>query len=161
MAVIERSSPALPPPEPQATLPVMCALHLIAVDGEARTATVAIELPGATREVSADIDASVSLAVLHTALQRGERIICQQMEGGALTVIGALRTTATPGVDRGETFRLEADRVIVAAEHEIRLRAGDTSLMMRALGQIEVLGRDVTSRARGIHKLVGRVLKLN
>lgn len=110
--------------------------------------------------VEARLDPSVDLAVARTALARGERLIAQrEIEGWV--VLGALRTAATPGVDEGEEFVIKARRVAVEADHELSLVSGAASLVLRAFGQVETLAESITARASSVHKIIGRVIRLN
>lgn len=141
-------------PEPAAS--GMVAARIASLDEAARTAVLSI----GTRSVTASIDPSVDPAVLRTAIARGERVIAQP-EDGAFIVLGTLRTTATPGVDDIDDLTLRAKRVAIEAEHEIRLRSGSASLVLRARGYIESIASDITSRASSLHKIVGRMIRLN
>jgi hypothetical protein len=108
----------------------------------------------------ATVDAAVDDAVLHTARIRRERVLVQR-DGAELVVLGALRTAATPGVDEGDEFHIRARRVAITAAHELSFATGAASLVLRAVGHVETLAQDITSRASGVHKLVGRLIRLN
>ena len=56
---------------------------------------------------------------------------------------------------------VKARRVEVVSSHEISLVSGTAGIAIRALGQVETLARDITARASGIHKLIGRMIRLN
>ncbi|MEZ4300987.1 MAG: hypothetical protein R3B70_38990 [Polyangiaceae bacterium] len=146
---------AAPPASP---LPVsgMVAARIESIDEAARTAVLSV----GARSLTASIDPPVDLAVLRTAIARGERVIAQP-EAGALVVLGTLRTAATPGVDDIDDLTLRAKRVAIEADHEVRLRSGGASLVLRARGYIESVATDITSRASSLHKIVGRMIRLN
>ncbi|WP_437305812.1 hypothetical protein [Sorangium sp. So ce388] len=110
--------------------------------------------------IEASLDPVVEPAVLLTALRRGERVLAQREDDGWV-VLGALRTAATPGVDEGDDFLIKARRVTVVAAHEFSVVSGMASFALRAYGHVEMLARDVTARASNIHKIVGRVIRLN
>lgn len=134
----------------------LVALRLEALDEERRVATVV-----AGREsVEAELDGAVDTAVIRTALARGERVIAQR-EGDGWIVLGVLRTVATPGVDRGDEYVVEARRVKIAADHEFAVVSGGASFVVRAIGAIEALAADITSRASGVNKVIGRMIRLN
>lgn len=137
-------------------LPGLVAVRIETLDTEARVVT--LQLGGAS--VAARIDPALDLAVLRTAIERGERVIAQPAAGDWV-VLGGLRTQATPGVDEAEEYAIRAGRVKIHAAHEVALRAGEASLVMRATGIIETLSRDITTRARAVHKIVGRLVRLN
>lgn len=110
--------------------------------------------------VSAALDPAVEAAVIHTALARGERVIAQR-EAAGWVVLGTLRTTATPGVDEGDQFVIKARRISVAAAHELSFVTGAASFVMRAQGQVETFAENITSRASSLHKIIGRMIRLN
>jgi hypothetical protein len=128
---------------------------------------------GTGRTVDAAVDGAVDVEVLETARDRGEIILV--VDGVRPTVVGALRTRATPGVDavdhvaiRARTFEIDAERaelraakVHITADEEISLRASSASIVVRAAGEIESFAERIVARAEGVHKLIGRMLRLN
>lgn len=123
---------------------------------DGRSAT--IDLGG--RSAEADLDPSVETIVAQTAWARGERLVVTRV-GQRYTIVGALRTTVTPGVDDADEITIRAKRIAVLAAHEIAMVAGATSFAMRAIGHVETIAENLTTRANGVHKLVGRILRLN
>lgn len=145
---------SLPAPAPASGL---IAALAEALDEDRRVVVVRL---GKAEIIEASLDPSLDLIVVRTAITRRERLIAQ-WEGASLVVLGALRTTPTPGVDAGDHYVIEARRVEVQAEHEFTVVTGKASFVMRAHGYIESFARDITTRASGVHKLIGRMLRLN
>ena len=141
---------------PRAAGSGLVAVRLAAVDVEARTARLVVD----GGEVPASLDAALSASVLETALARSERVVAQR-EGAGWVILGALRTAPTPGIDEGEEFLIKAKRVFIAADHEFAVVSGAASFALRAQGFAETLAQDITTRASGIHKIIGRMLRLN
>ncbi len=139
-----------------ASLPAMCAARLSGFDA----ATARAELTVGSRNVIATVDSAVSPQVIETALERRERVIVEHGPDGWV-VLGALRTAPTPGVDSGEEFVIKAKRVRIAAEHEFSVASGKASIAVRARGYVETLAQDITTRASSVHKIVGRIVRLN
>ncbi|HSN97766.1 MAG TPA: hypothetical protein VLS89_05690 [Candidatus Nanopelagicales bacterium] len=136
--------------------PQLLAVRLEELDEAAGAATVRI----GAELVPAALDPSLEPAVLRTALRRRERVIAQQ-EAEGWVVLGALRTSATPGVDEAEAFSIRARRIELHGASEISLVSGMSALVLRARGFVETVAQDITTRASGIHKLVGRMIRLN
>lgn len=111
-------------------------------------------------EVEATLAKCVDPIVAETAVARGETVIVQEGEQG-LVVLGVLRTTATPGVDKGDEFVIEANRVKVVGAHEVSMISGAAQVAVRAIGMVETIATNITTRAAGVHKLIGRMLHLN
>lgn len=134
----------------------MVAVHVVSVSASGDVAVVRF----AGREIAAAVDQAVERCVLDAACARGERVIVQR-EGETLVVLGALRTRATPGLEPGDDFKIEARRVVIEGAQEVTLRSGTAAIALRAYGFVETLAQDITTRAARAHKLVGRVLRLN
>jgi hypothetical protein len=147
------SSPAAVRQLPAATALGVWPLLEVADDGGA-----VLLVDGA--RLAASVDPAVDVAVLRTAARRGERVVAQR-EGGVWLVVGALRVSATPGVDEMDEVVVRGNRVYLEGTHEISVRSGAASLVLRAQGYVETMASDITTRARAVHKLVGRVLRLN
>ncbi len=146
-------------PEPlAASIPLwaLTAARVVAIEADGRRARIQV----GDEVVSVAIDPSVHAVVLRGALDRGERAIVQRDHQG-LSVIGVLRTCATPGVDEGEEYRLKARRIVIEADHEASMISGRHGLFVRALGQVETIAETITSRAAGVHKIIGRIIRLN
>ena len=60
-----------------------------------------------------------------------------------------------------ETVRVTATRVRIAADEEIVLECGGASLRLDRRGRVVVLGTDITSRARRLHKIKGASVAIN
>jgi hypothetical protein len=133
----------------------MATARIEAIDGD----RLRISVGG--HRVAAERDPAVHPAVLAGALGRGERVLVERDAGGAWIVVGALRTQPTPGIDVADAYTIEAGRVTIRAEHEVSLSAQAASLAVRALGEVETYAERIISRAEGVHKIVGRVLRLN
>jgi len=142
---------------PVAALP--SALHAASVVGWLEERTV-VEVRIGTRTVAGALDGALDPAVIDTALRTGERVLVQP-EGDGWVVLGALRTRATPGIDEADEVTIRARRLRLEGTDEVQLVSAAASLVMRVTGAVETIARDVTVRATGLHKLIGRVLHLN
>lgn len=117
-------------------------------------------LEGGGRPREAALDDTVELGVIRGAIAHGERAIVAR-EGDRLVVFGVLRTRCTPGLEEGEEYVIRAKRVEVRGEHELRLSSGAARLFLHAYGHVETVAETITTHARGVHKIVGRLLRLN
>jgi len=111
--------------------------------------------------VAAMLDASVHPTVIAGACKRRERVLIERGEDGAIVVLGALRTQPTPGIDAAETFTIEAKRISLDAGEELSLKAQTAAVVLRAVGEVETYAERILSRAEGVHKIIGRMLRLN
>jgi hypothetical protein len=112
--------------------------------------------------VVARLSPVLDAAVLVTALERGEPVLVQRAPSGEVMVMGALRTQATPGVDAMEEVAIEADRIHLRGRKEVALStSGVAQMALRAAGEIETYASRIVSRAEELHKIVGRMLRLN
>ncbi|WP_437291003.1 hypothetical protein [Sorangium sp. So ce406] len=147
---------ATPPAGSEASPTGLMALEVTGFDPA--TGRAALRLGAAV--IEARLDAPLDPVVVEGALARRERLIVQREEGEHV-VLGALRTAPTPGIDPGDSYVIEARRVTLRGEHEVALLTGASSVVLRALGHIELLSRNITSRASGVQKLIARMIHLN
>lgn len=80
--------------------------------------------------------------------------------------IGALRTpaaTCVPGVtdDAEPEVRIDGRRLVFAADQEIELRCGESSLTLRRDGKVVIRGRELLSRSSGRNKIKGAAVHIN
>lgn len=121
-----------------------------------------IEVRVGGRPLVAKAAPTLQRAILVTAMRTGEPVLVERNADGSLVVVGGLRTQATPGVDDMKEIRLEADRIELKGRREIVLSTeGVASLALRAAGEIETYADRIVSRAEELHKIVGRMLRLN
>lgn len=122
------------------------------------------------RPCEADIDASVHPVVIASAHRRQERVLVES-RGDRHLVVGALRTQPVPGIDRADTYTIQADRLTLEAA-EVHVLATEMNatgehasagarIVLRAAGEIESFAERIVTRASGVHKLIGRMLRLN
>jgi len=107
------------------------------------------------------LDASLHPTVALTARDRREAVIVTRAPHGELTVMGALRTSPTPGVDEMDEISLKAKRIRIEATEDAEIRAGIAVIALRAVGEIETYADRIVSRAEELQKLVARMLRLN
>lgn len=150
-------TPAVPPERAPAEVFGQLALARIL---EVREGDLEISIGG--QIMTARSGPHVAAEVLRTACERGEPVLVERSGSGAVQVVGALRTQATPGVDKMETVDIEADRITLKGRKEISLAtSGVAQIALRAAGEIETYADRIVSRAEELHKIVGRMLRLN
>lgn len=120
-----------------------------------------VELDVAGRVLIARRDPSVHPVVLAGSAERQERVLVERDAEGRLAVIGALRTQPTPGIDKSDVYSIEAERISLKASSEISIAARAAGIALRAAGEVETVAERIISRAEGVHKIVGRMLRLN
>jgi hypothetical protein len=149
-------SPTVEATRPEtAALPGLATARVEALEGDQ------VHLVLAGQRVTATRDPSVHVAVLTGARDRGERVLCERGEGGAWVVVGALKVAPIPGIDVAESYTIEADRVTIRSGGEITLSTVTAALVVRAAGEVETYADRIISRAEGVHKIIGRMLRLN
>jgi hypothetical protein len=144
---------ALPPPAFRR--PGLTTAHVHAVDDR----QVVLALGGELRP--ATLDASVHPTVIAGARERQERVLVEEGRDGALVVLGALRTQPTPGIDAAASYTIKAERITLEAGEELTLTAKTAALAIRAIGEVETYADRIVSRAEGVHKIIGRMLRIN
>jgi len=108
----------------------------------------------------AKLDPAVHPSVIEGACARRERVLVEENEEG-FVVIGALRTQPTPGIDKAESYEIKAKRISLEGAEEVSLTTQTAAVVLRAVGEVETFAERIISRAEGVHKIVGRMLRLN
>jgi hypothetical protein len=111
-------------------------------------------------------DPTLASSVLASAIARRERVVVD-VDADRASVVGALRTRPTAGlepVDRFEVdaqaIELRATKVLVEGE-EVELSSRTAKSILRAASEIESFAERIVSRASGVQKIIGRMLRLN
>jgi hypothetical protein len=144
-----------PPVATSTAMPSLSTGRIQAIEGEI------VRLAIGSQIVAATVDASVHPLVLRGAADRGERVLAERDESGAWVILGALRTQPTPGIDAAGAYTIEADKVTIRGRSEVAIVTEAAGLVVRALGEVETYADKIISRAEGVHKIVGRILRLN
>ncbi|AKT40603.1 hypothetical protein [Chondromyces crocatus] len=110
---------------------------------------------------TATLDPAVHPAVIAGAHARRERVLVEDGGEGAIVVLGALRTQPTPGVEVADTYTIKARHISLEASEELSLKAQTAAVVVRAIGEVETYAERILSRAEGVHKIIGRMLRLN
>jgi hypothetical protein len=139
---------------PEKETPVLATALPLLLEGERVTIRVG------RAEHIATLDPSVHPSVIATAIARSERIVVEGCEGAWL-IVGALRTSPTPGIEEGEEYEIRAGRVKIRAQHEFTVASGSAAFAVRAYGAVETFAEQITTRASAVHKIIGRMLHLN
>lgn len=127
---------------------------------DASTPEIDVRVGG--RSLVAKASPTLHPAILETAMRTGEPVLVERNADGSLSIVGGLRTQPTPGVDQTKEIHLEADHITLKGRKEIVLSTeGVASLALRAAGEIETYADRIVSRAEELHKIVGRMLRLN
>jgi hypothetical protein len=111
------------------------------------------------------------------ALAVGDTVLVAAMPGGATGVVfGRIAGAESPPVaaadatgrhveivmpDGVETVRVAGRRIRIAADEELILECGGASIRIDGRGKVVVLGSDITSRARRLHKIKGASVAIN
>lgn len=144
-----------PIPTPAPSLAPLGLARLASVDADGK-----IEIRVSDRIVPATLDPTVHVAVIRTAEERGEPVLVEQRDG-SFFVVGALRTQPTPGVDKTTHVVIEAETIELKAKEEVLVTNGVAAIALRALGEVETYADRIVSRAETVHKIIGRMLRLN
>ncbi len=109
----------------------------------------------------ARLDGTLHPAVAETARCRKEAVLVTRAADGTLVVVGALRTSPTPGVDEVEEISLTAKRIRIEATEDVQIKSGIAQIAVRAVGEVETYADRIMSRAEEVQKIVARMLRLN
>lgn len=157
VSLVEPSEKRAPKLEP-VSVPMLKPTLLTAQVHEVMAERVVLAFGKTTAD--AKLDPAVHPSVIEGACRRRERVLVEENEEG-FVVIGALRTQPTPGIDEAESYAIKAKRVTVEGAEEVSLSAQTAAVVLRAAGEVETFAERIISRAEGVHKIIGRMLRLN
>jgi hypothetical protein len=114
-----------------------------------------ITLRGQSASVDAAIAPEVDPSVVTEAVENGDSVLVETVEGEPPLLVAVLHTR------RPRTLRLKAATIEIEGEEEVLVRSGRGALRIRADGDIEVVGSRISAASRGLFRIVGRILRLN
>ncbi len=138
--------------------------HLVGIDGDGRP----LFRPEGEREaipvaIGADLaDATIVRAARHEhralVVRTGDTPPRWLLVGLVRERVAATARDAKPG--RLE-LRVDGERMVVAAEHDLELRCGRASITLRYDGRVEIRGTHILSASRGPNRVKGATIALN
>ena len=135
--------------------------HLEGIDDEGRLLfrPEGAELP----RVPVTIGMSASDVVLLKAAQSFQRALVAQTAAAEFVLIGLLRERiSTSAAKKGELeVRMDGETVQLSAEHQIELKCGKSSLILRRSGRVILKGTYVVTTSSGPVKIKGATVALN
>lgn len=81
-------------------------------------------------------------------------------EPGAALLGSLLQAPATTPARRTEA-RLDGKRVVIEGEHEVELRCGEASVILRRDGKVILRGAYIETTAKGLNRIRGGSVKIN
>jgi hypothetical protein len=104
-------------------------------------------------------DAALDPALLSEAARSGARVVIDASSEAAV-IVGLLVTTRSLTIDRDGAVDAKVRSLRVAADDAITLQTPRAFIRMRG-EQLETYGQQILTRARGVLRLLGVVIKLN
>ena len=147
-----RATPVVPLRKASAALVAATPLAIDLATGQVCLRVAGSELPGR-------LGPGVDAGVIASAVERRETVVAA--DDGGWVVLGALRTQPTPGIDKADEYVIEANRVELRGADRVAIVSGAAEILVQAIDRVEIMAADITSRARRVHRLVGRMLHLN
>src|SRR5579871_1682531 len=132
------------PPEPRAAAkPLVPGMRTARVTRAAgRKATIAFR--GQAEGIEAAVAPEVDTAVVVDAIESGESVLVEIVEGEAPLVVGVLHTR------RPRELKLKASTIQIEGDEEVLIRSGRGAVRIRADGDIEVVGSRISASSRGL-----------
>ncbi len=78
---------------------------------------------------------------------------------GTPIIIGRIRRPSAP--EQNLTVKMDGNRVVLHAEHDIELRCGEASIVLTRAGKVLIKGSYVLTRSSGANKIKGAYVDIN
>jgi hypothetical protein len=143
---------ATPSPVPPAAFVGVRSAELLRLSGTSAW----IQLRGPTQPLEANIAPEVDIEFLTETLRGGRQVLVEGFSEGPPLIIGVLATQKT-----APTTTIKAADLELEGTRSVTLRSGRAGLRLHSDGEIELVGTRVSLAARGLMRVVGRVLRLN
>jgi hypothetical protein len=117
-------------------------------------------LPARSTIVLSEADMGRQVALMFEAGDPGKPIVIGRIENLGIApqkAAGSTLSGASPIVD----LDIDGERVTLAAHHELLLRCGKASILLRSDGKIIIKGTELLSRASGLNKIKGAAVHIN
>lgn len=122
-----------------------------------------IALPGHPARLPVRARSVVTLARVHEGCQVA--VLFEEGDASRPIVLGVIRGAldAVAGAVRSEPtdVRVDGERLVLEAEHEIVLRCGKASITLTRDGKVKIRGADVVSRSSGGNRIKGASVRIN
>jgi hypothetical protein len=108
--------------------------------------------------------AAVPVAPGAVTLSAGQSVVLLLDHAGSPVVIGLLQPLPVPGAaptGAGVQVKLDGSRLEFEAHDEIVLKCGESSIVLRRNGRVEIRGVRVESRAKGVNRIKGGTVSIN
>ena len=147
---------ALPEPSPSREAPALSpGLRTATLEGPVSARTVPIALRGRPAAIAARVAPEVDVEIVERAFEEGQSALVEIDDAGLAWVVGIVQTRVP------ERLVLRASAIELEADREVLLRTGTAGLRLRDDGDVELVGGRIAATARGVFKLVGKILRLN
>jgi hypothetical protein len=147
------SSPGPSPAE--ATRPLAPGLRTATLEGPVASRSVPVAFRGRAAAIAARVAPEVDVEIVERAFEEGQSALVEIDDAGAAWVVGIVQTRVP------ERLVLRASAIELEADREVLLRTGTAGLRLRDDGDVELVGGRIAATARGVFKLVGKILRLN
>jgi len=115
----------------------------------------------------ADAEPRPSRSGVPITIQHVGREVVLVFEGGSPdkpVIVGVLEPASAAGRSGEATelaVRVDGTRVVISAESEIVLQCGASSMTLTRAGKILIRGAYLSSRASGVHRIMGATVEIN
>jgi len=98
---------------------------------------------------------------MQRAIARGQRVLVTALDSGASIIAGFVHTLDDELDPSEVVVHVDGDRLVLQGRKEIELRCGQSSIVLRSSGELELRGEKIVSRARGANIVTGGSIRLN
>ena len=76
-------------------------------------------------------------------------------------IVGFVEEPKAERIGTPRYVKVDGRHLVLEAEHELELRCGSASILLRSDGRIEIKGENLLSHARGLQRIRGAAVRIN
>lgn len=100
-------------------------------------------------------------ALLGALVGRHVVLVFEEGDPARPLIVGFVEEPKAERIGAPRYVKIDGRHLVLEAEHELELRCGSASILLRSDGRIEIKGENLLSHARGLQRIRGAAVRIN